>query len=110
MVIGNLAALNYGTAMVYPSEAFDPAATLKAITEHRCTSVYGVPTMFIAYLEEYNKNKSKYDLSSLRTGFIAGSSCPEQLMHNIHNEMGISYLIQGYGMTELSPVVTVSTR
>jgi fatty-acyl-CoA synthase len=57
MVIGNLAALNYGAAMVYPSEAFDPVSTLETISKHKCTAVYGVPTMFIAYLEEYAKNK-----------------------------------------------------
>ena len=86
MVIGNLAALNYGAAMVYPSEAFDPVQTLKAVTKYKCTAIFGVPTMFIAYLEEYAKNKSNYDVSSLRTGFIAGSSCPEALMNRIYKE------------------------
>ena len=89
MVIGNLAALNYGAAMVYPSEAFDPVSTLETISKHKCTAVYGVPTMFIAYLEEYAKNKHNYDVKSLRTGFIAGSSCPEALMNRISEEFGI---------------------
>lgn len=110
MVIGNLAALNYGAAMVYPSESFDPATALEAVTQHKCTALYGVPTMFIAYLEEYNKNRQKYDVSSLRTGFIAGSSAPEALMHRISKELGISNLVQGYGMTETSPVVTISSK
>ena len=112
MVIGNLAALNYGAAMVYPSDSFDPAATLEAVTKYKCTSVYGVPTMFIAYLEEYGKNKVKYDVSSLRTGFIAGSSAPEALMNRISSEFGLKNynLVQGYGMTELSPVVTISNK
>jgi fatty-acyl-CoA synthase len=90
MVIGNLVACNNGAAMVYPSEGFDPVAALDAVTKHKCTAIYGVPTMFIAYLEEYAKNKDKYDLSSLRTGFVAGSGCPEALMHRIHKEMGIN--------------------
>ena len=110
MVIGNLAALNYGAAMVYPSEAFDPVSTLETITKHQCTAVYGVPTMFIAYLEEYGKNKEKYDVKSLRTGFIAGSSAPEALMNRISEEFGIQNLTQGYGMTETSPVITISHK
>lgn len=110
MVIGNLAALNYGAAMVYPSESFDPVSTLETVSKYKCTGVYGVPTMFISYLEEYAKNKQKYDVSSLRTGFIAGSSAPEALMNRISNELGIENLTQGYGMTETSPVITVSHK
>lgn len=110
MVIGSLSCLNYGAAMVYPSEAFDPAAALETVTKHKCTGLFGVPTMFIAYLEEYNKNKAKYDVSSLRTGFIAGSSAPEAMMHRIVKELGISNLTQGYGMTETSPVITISHK
>ena len=89
MVIGNLAALNYGATMVYPSDSFDPAATLETVTKYKCTSLYGVPTMFIAYLEEYGKNKAKYDVSSIRTGFIAGSSAPEAMMNRISSEFGL---------------------
>ncbi len=89
MVIGNLAAVNYGAAMVYPSESFDPVTALEAVSKYNCTGLFGVPTMFIAYLEEYAKNKSKYDVSHLRTGFIAGSSAPEALMNRISSELGI---------------------
>ena len=110
MVIGNLAALNYGAAMVYPSESFDPKAALEAVSKYKCTAIYGVPTMFIAYLEEYGKNKAKYDVTSLRTGYIAGSSCPEALMNRICKEFGVRNITQGYGMTETSPVVTTSHK
>jgi fatty-acyl-CoA synthase len=110
MVIGNLSALNFGASMVYPSEAFDPAASLETVTKYGCTALYGVPTMFISYLDEYNRNKHKYDVSTLRTGFIAGSSCPEALMHRIYKELGIKNVTQGYGMTETSPVVTLSHK
>lgn len=78
--------------MVYPSESFDPVSTLETVSKYKCTGVYGVPTMFISYLEEYAKNKEKYDVSSLRTGFIAGSSAPEALMNRISNELGIDNL------------------
>ena len=93
MVIGNLAALNYGATMVYPSEAFDPVATLEAVTKYKCSSVYGVPTMYISYLEEYAKNKSKYDVSSLCKGYIGGSSAPEALINRISSELGITNLV-----------------
>lgn len=86
MVIGNLCALNYGATMIYPSEGFDPKATMEAVTKYKGTSMYGVPTMFIAMLDEYAKNKDKYDISSLRTGFISGSGVPEVLVHRINNE------------------------
>lgn len=89
MVIGNLSALNFGAAMVYPSEGFDPKTSLETVTKHKCTTIFGVPTMFLAYLEEYNKNKAKYDIKSLKKGFIAGSSCPEALMNRIYDELGI---------------------
>ena len=110
MVIGNLVGVNSGATLVYPSEGFDPVASLEAVTKYRATALYGVPTMFIAYLEEYSKRKDKYDLSQLRTGFISGSGCPEALMQRIHTELGITELSSGYGMTELSPVVTVLDR
>lgn len=92
MVLGNLAAINLGATMIYPSESFDPVTTLQAVTEHQCTALYGVPTMFIAYLEEYAKNKSKYDVRSLRVGLIGGSSCPEALIERIEREFGITNL------------------
>lgn len=97
MVIGNLCALNYGAAMIYPSEGFDAAASLKAITKYRSTSIYGVPTMFIAMLDEYKRNRDKYDVSSLRTGFISGSGTPEALMHRIIDEFNIKEFSTGYG-------------
>lgn len=80
MVLGNLATLNSGSCAVYPSEGFDPRAALEAVSKYKGTAIYGVPTMFIAYIEEALKNKGKYDLSHLRTGFVAGSNCPEALM------------------------------
>eukprot|EP00347_Sterkiella_histriomuscorum_P002696 403367160 len=109
MVIGNLCALNFGSTMVYPSEGFDPKASLEAVTKYKGTSLYGVPTMFIAMLEEYKKNPSAYDISTLRTGFIAGSGVPEVLVHRIENELGIKEFTHGYGLTECSPVVSMST-
>ena len=97
MVIGNLCALNYAAAMIYPSEGFDAVASLQAITKFKSTAIYGVPTMFIAMLEEYKKNKSNYDISSLRTGFISGSGCPESLMERIIDEFGVEDFSTGYG-------------
>src|SRR5436305_1252296 len=102
MVIGNLTCMTVGATMVYSSEGFSPAAALEAATEHGCTAIYGVPTMFIAYIEEFTKNPKKYNLK-LRTGFVAGSNCPEALMEKIHSELGVKGLASGYGMTELSP-------
>ena len=92
LVIGNLSALNFGAAMVYPGEGFDPKTALETVTKYGCTGIFGVPTMFISYLEEYNKNKSKYDVSKLKKGFIAGSSCSEALMNRIYKELGIENL------------------
>jgi fatty-acyl-CoA synthase len=89
MVLGNLIAINYGAAMVYPAEVFDPAHTLEAITKYKGTAVYGVPTMFIAMLETLAKNKDKYDVSSLRTGLISGAVVPEPLMKRIYSDMGM---------------------
>jgi fatty-acyl-CoA synthase len=80
MVIGNLTALNFGAAMVYPSEGFDPKAALECVAKYKTTLMYGVPTMFIAMLDEYERNKDKYDISTLRSGFISGSGTPEVLM------------------------------
>jgi fatty-acyl-CoA synthase len=104
MVMGNLGATNYGAAMVYPAETFDPQATLAACAQERCTSLYGVPTMFIAQLER--PEFRDYDLSSLRTGIMAGSPCPIEVMKRVSSEMGIKQMAIAFGMTETSPVTT----
>ena len=101
MVIGNLGCLTHGAAMVYPSEGFDPLATLETIAEERCTAVYGVPTMFIAEMD--HPDFSKFDLSSLRTGMMAGSPCPIEVMKRAFSLMHLSEVVIGYGMTETSP-------
>ncbi|ATD69983.1 MULTISPECIES: AMP-binding protein [Gordonia] len=108
MVMGNLAATSHGAAMVIPGPAFDPRATLDAVAEHRCTSLYGVPTMFIAELALLDAAPDGYapDLSSLRTGIMAGSPCPEQVMRQVVDRMHMSEVSICYGMTETSPVST----
>ena len=85
MVMGNLGCLTHGSTMVYPAEAFDPLATLKAVSEERCTTLYGVPTMFIAQLD--HPEFSKFDLKSLRTGIMAGSPCPIEVMKRVQSQM-----------------------
>lgn len=104
MVMGNLGCVTHGAAMIYPSEGFDPQATLEAIQEERCTSLYGVPTMFIAELS--HPDFSKYDFSSLRTGVMAGSPCPVEVMKRVNTEMHMPEVEICYGMTETSPVST----
>ncbi|CAD8100984.1 unnamed protein product [Paramecium primaurelia] len=104
MVLGNLACINYGSTMVYPSDGFSAAATLEAVTNYKCTSIYGVPTMFIEYLNEYEKHNLKYDVSSLRTGLIAGSLASEALMKQIINVLGVKDISNCYGQTECSPI------
>ena len=106
MVIGNLGCLTHGAAMVYPSEGFDPLATLEAIEAERCTAVYGVPTMFIAEMD--HPDFGKFDLSSLRTGIMAGSPCPIEVMRKAVDRMHLSEIVIGYGMTETSPASFVS--
>jgi fatty-acyl-CoA synthase len=101
MVIGNLGCLTHGAAMVYPSEGFDPLATLEAIAAERCTAVYGVPTMFIAEMD--HPDFAKFDLTSLRTGMMAGSPCPIEVMKRACSSMHLSEIVIGYGMTETSP-------
>jgi fatty-acyl-CoA synthase len=103
MVIGNLAALTHAACVVVPGPAFEPAATLRAVAQERCTSLYGVPTMFIAELAE---GVSSYDLSSLRTGVMAGSPCPTAVMEQVIADMGMTEVGICYGMTETSPVST----
>ncbi|TFV63377.1 AMP-binding protein [Geodermatophilus sp. DF01-2] len=104
MGMGNLAATSHGATMVIPAPGFDPAATLQAVQEERCTSLYGVPTMFIAELAL--PNFADYDLSSLRTGIMAGSPCPVEVMKRVVSEMGMTEVTICYGMTETSPVST----
>ncbi|MHA6798207.1 AMP-binding protein [Bounagaea algeriensis] len=104
MVMGNLACTSHGAAMVIPSEAFDPAAALSAAQAERCTSLYGVPTMFIAELDL--PDFGSYDLSALRTGIMAGSPCPVEVMKQVIDRMGMTEVSICYGMTETSPVST----
>jgi fatty-acyl-CoA synthase len=103
MVMGNLAATTHGACMVIPAPGFDPALTMQAVTEERCTSVYGVPTMFIA--EWALPDIASYDLSTVRTGIMAGSPCPASVMTKLI-EAGIDEMTICYGMTETSPVST----
>ncbi|AVZ39969.1 MULTISPECIES: AMP-binding protein [unclassified Dietzia] len=104
MVMGNLACTTHGSCMVIPAPAFDPAASLRAVAQEKCTSLYGVPTMFIAELalEDFDS----YDLSSLRTGIMAGSPCPEATMRQVIDRMNMEEVSICYGMTETSPVST----
>lgn len=104
MVMGNLAATSHGACMVIPAPGFDPAATLLAVQQERCTSLYGVPTMFIAELGL--PDFGGYDLSTLRTGIMAGSPCPAEVMKRVIAEMNMSEVAICYGMTETSPVST----
>jgi fatty-acyl-CoA synthase len=104
MVMGNLAATSHGACMVIPSPAFDPAATLRAVQAERCTSLYGVPTMFIAELDL--PGFADYELSSLRTGIMAGSPCPVEVMRRVIDRMHMPGVSICYGMTETSPVST----
>ncbi|MCC3770806.1 AMP-binding protein [Streptomyces sp. UNOC14_S4] len=104
MVMGNLAVTTHGSCMVIPAPSFDPAATLHAVERERCTSLYGVPTMFIAELGL--PDFATFDLSSLRTGIMAGSTCPEEVMKRVMSEMHMSEVAICYGMTETSPVST----
>jgi len=104
MVMGNLGCLTHGSTMVYPAEAFDPLATLQAISEERCTALYGVPTMFIAQLD--HPEFAKFDLKSLRTGIMAGSPCPIEVMKRVQSQMNMGEVTIAYGMTETSPVST----
>lgn len=102
MVMGNLACAVHGATMVYPAEAFDPGAVLETVEAERCTALYGVPTMFIAALE--HADFDRFDLSSLRTGIMAGSPCPMTVMREVIERMHMSEVTIAYGMTETSPV------
>ena len=102
MVMGNLASLTIGAAMVYPGEGFDPLATLQTVEREKCTALYGVPTMFIAELD--HPEFAKFDLSSLRTGIMAGAPCPIEVMRKVNETMNMRDITIAYGMTETSPV------
>jgi len=104
MVMGNLGCTSHGAAMIIPGPGFDPASTLRAVVEERCTGAYGVPTMFIAM--QNAPDFSSYDLSSLRTGVMAGSICPVEVMKRCVNDMHMEEVSICYGMTETSPVST----
>ena len=104
MVIGNIACTSHGACMVIPSESFEPEKALNAVEMEKCTSLYGVPTMFIAELEL--PNFDRFDLSSLRTGVMAGSPCPIEIMKKVQAKMNMKEVSICYGMTETSPVST----
>lgn len=102
MVMGNLGCLTHGSTMIYPGDAFDPLATLAAVAEEKATALYGVPTMFIAELD--HPRRRDFDLSSLRTGIMAGATCPIEVMRRVIDEMHMAEVQIAYGMTETSPV------
>ena len=102
MVLGNLACVTHGAAMIYPSDAFDPRAVLEAVQAEKCTALHGVPTMFIAELD--HPDFRSFDLGTLRTGIMAGSPCPIEVMKRVVREMNMSEVTIAYGMTETSPV------
>jgi fatty-acyl-CoA synthase len=108
MVIGNLACTTHGACVVVPGEGFDPLAVLETVAVERCTSLYGVPTMFIAELD--HPRFSEFNLSSLRTGIMAGSPCPIEVMRRVGSEMGIEEMTIAFGMTETSPASTMVRR
>ena len=106
MVLGNLVCISKGATAVFPSDSFDPKTTLEVVEKEHCTALHGVPTMFIAELE--HKEFAQYDLSSLRTGIMAGSTCPEQVMRKVHSLMHMTEVVIGYGQTECSPINNVT--
>jgi fatty-acyl-CoA synthase len=105
-VLGTLVCAVYGAAMVIPAESFDPLATLQAIQDEKCSALYGVPTMFIAQLN--HPRFSEFNLRSLRTGIMAGSPCPIEVMRAVIEKMGAREMTIGYGLTEASPIITQS--
>jgi fatty-acyl-CoA synthase len=107
MVLGNLACTTHGASMVVPAESFEPLATMETVQEERCTALYGVPTMFIAELE--HPEFERFDFSTLRTGIMAGSPCPVEVMKKVRTAMNMNEVTICYGMTETSPVSTQST-
>jgi len=105
-VLGNLACVTHGSTMVIPSEYFEPLKVLQAVQQERCTALHGVPTMFIAQLG--HERFADFDLSSLRTGMMAGSPCPIEVMRQVVDRMGAREITIGYGQTEASPVITLT--
>lgn len=108
MVLSNLTCITHGSAMIVPGEAFDPLGVLEAVEAERCTALHGVPTMFISILE--HPAFSRFDLSSLRTGAMAGAPCPVEVMRRVIGEMGMGEITIAYGMTETSPISFQSDR
>ncbi len=102
MVLGNLACMTHGAAMVFPGESFEPLSVLETVEAERCTALYGVPTMFIAELD--HPEFERFDLSSLRTGIMAGAPCPIEVMKRVNQDMHLDQMTIAYGMTETSPV------
>ncbi len=102
MVLGNLACFTHGATAVYPNDAFDPESTLRAVESERCTGLHGVPTMFVTELG--HPDFDKFDLSSLRTGVMAGAPCPVDVMKRVIADMNMKHILIGYGQTELSPI------
>jgi fatty-acyl-CoA synthase len=102
MVLGNLACVTHGATMVFPGESFEPAAVLATVQAERCTGLHGVPTMFITLLD--HPDFARYDLSTLRTGIMAGSPCPAEVMSRVISKMHLGEITIAYGMTETSPV------
>ena len=102
MVLGNLACVTHGATMVFPGEGFEPQAVLATVQAERCTGLHGVPTMFIALLD--HPDFGRYDLSTLRTGIMAGSPCPAEVMSRVIDKMHLAEITIAYGMTETSPV------
>src|SRR5260370_11279652 len=107
MVLGNLACTTHGSAMVVPGEGFDPLAAMETVQAERCTALYGVPTMFIGELD--HPQFSTFDFSSLRTGIMAGSPCPVEVMRKGHSQMHMPEVTICYRMTETAPVSAQST-
>jgi fatty-acyl-CoA synthase len=108
MVLGNLACTTHGAAMVYPAESFEPLATLQTVSEEHCTALHGVPTMFIAQID--HARFAEFDLSSLRTGIMAGSPCPVEVMRRCITHMHLSEITIAYGMTETTASTQTTTE
>jgi fatty-acyl-CoA synthase len=102
MVLGNLTCITHGATMVYPGAAFDPLATLQSVQDERCTALHGVPTMFIAELD--HPRFGDFDLTSLRTGIMAGAPCPAEVMRRVMEDMHMKHILIAYGQTEVSPI------
>src|SRR5690606_38209305 len=107
MVMGNLACITHGSTMIYPSAVFNPLDSLKAIEQEKCTAAYGVPTMFIAMLD--HEQFDEFDLTTLRTGIMAGSPCPKEIMKRVIERMHMRDITICYGMTETAPVSAQSS-